>query len=245
MKRRTRRILLPLILLLLCTLLAGCVENKVGITINGQGAGGTVTYDYRIAKAIVDQYFTAYMPEALKTADLQEIDGEVYYIGSESTSYSSHAELQNGLCSLSLFHETGSAFFSEVVIEETSIRLTTNPRVIPKDIQVLAEAEGVTIFEYITLHVHVTMPTQVTSYSAGTLSSDGQSLDVTFGDLSRAETCEIHCLLIKKPMPTWAVLLIVFGTLGVTAGIAIGVTVGLNRRRKRRAEAMPDLPVDF
>lgn len=244
MKRRTRRILLPLILLLLCTLLVGCVENKVGITINAQG-DGTVTYDYRIAKAVVDQYFSAYTPASFADAELREIDNEIYYVYSETVIYESHAEMQNGLSSLSLFHETGSNFFSEVVIEPTSLRLTTNPRMIPDDVKLMAEDEGITIYEYMTLHVHVTMPSAVISHTTGKLAPDGQSVDITFEDLSRAETCEIQCVEIKEPMPTWIILLIVAGTVAITVGIAAGVTIGMTRRRRRRAEAMPDMPVDF
>ena len=236
--KKASKVALLLLLTALTVLLSGCVKNELALNVDPDG-GGTFTYVYRVEKGIADEYFP---PGFAEDCLYEEIDGKLYYCKSNTVTVGSYAELEATLINLPFMAEDGMRLFTEATVREDYVRLCTASDVIPGDIVTMAEKNGIDIYDYITLEVAVTMPYRVETSSLGDLSSDGYGVTVVVEDLSRSHVIELQCVkpLVFPVVPvTIACVCVIFA-----AGTMWGVLQYVKRRQLKRAEAMPDLPVD-
>ncbi len=236
--KKASKVALLLLLTALTVLLSGCVKNELALNVDPDG-GGTFIYVYRVEKGIADEYFP---PGFAEDCLYEEIDGKLYYCKSNTVTVGSYAELEEALLTLPFIVEDGTCLFSEAVIREDYIRLFTASDLIPGDIVAMAEQNGIDIYDHVTLEVAVTMPYWVETSSLGDLSSDGYGVTAVVEDLSRSHVIELECV---KPFvfPVVSVAVACVCTL-LVAGATWVILEYVKRRRLKRAEAMPDLPVD-
>ena len=90
--------ILTLIMLLICTalILASCADSDLSVTVTENG--GRIAYEYYVDKEIADEYFNSELPDGLKACQIDEIDGRLCYVYSESFTAQSFTELENKLC---------------------------------------------------------------------------------------------------------------------------------------------------
>ena len=246
--------ILTLIMLLICTalILASCADSDLSVTVTENG--GTITYEYYVDKDIADEYFNAELPEGLAACQIDEIDGRLCYVYFESFTAQSFDELENKLCNIKLYGEDGMNVFSSALATSQRLRLTVNPFV-TEDIKDIALIQGADLDELTKLSLTVTMPYEIEQYSEGTLSEDKRTLTLELSRFDVEKNVELRCaeqesetpiLPIQPKEPSrlpliLGVILIILAVIGATIALSVFL---ITRRKHRRAEAMPDIPID-
>ena len=248
--------LIPLFSALLCTalILASCADTDLAVTVTENG--GTVSYSYSVDKEIADGHFGTELPDGIKACEIDEIDGRICYVFSESFTAQSFDELEDKLCNITLYGEDGMNVFSSASANSTSLRLTVNPCV-TEDIKDIALIQGADLTELTKLTLTVTMPYEIEQYYEGTLSEDKKTLTLELSTFDAEKNVELKCAEetteTKSPPVTVqpkepSMLPWILGGVFITLTV-IGATVSLSvflvtRRKRRRAEAMPETPID-
>ena len=248
--------LIPLFSALLCTalILASCADTDLAVTVTENG--GTVAYSYSVDKEIADGHFGAELPDGLKRCSVDEINGRICYVFSESFTAQSFDELEDKLCNITLYGEDGMNVFSSASANSTSLRLTVNPCV-TEDIKDIALIQGADLTELTKLTLTVTMPYEIEQYSEGTLSKDKKTLTLELSNFYAEKNIDLKCVEktteTKTPPVTVqpkepSMLPWILGGVLITL-TAIGAIVMLSvflvtRRKRKRAEAMPETPID-
>ena len=246
--------ILTLIMLLICTalILASCADSDLSVTVTENG--GTIAYEYYVDKEIADEYFNAELPEGLAACQIDEIDGRICYVYSESFTAQSFTELEEKLCNIKLYGEDGMNVFSSASVSSTILKLTTKAFV-TEDIKDIALMQGADLGELTKLSLTVTMPYEIEQYSEGALSEDKRTLTLELSSFDVEKNVELRCAEQITEAPPVTVqpkepsrLPWILGGIFITLAV-IGATVALSvflitRRKHRRAEAMPDIPID-
>ena len=246
--------ILTLIMLLICTalILASCADSDLSVTVTENG--GTITYEYYVDKDIADEYFNAELPEGLAACQIDEIDGRLCYVYFESFTAQSFDELENKLCNIKLYGEDGMNVFSSALATSQRLRLTVNPFV-TEDIKDIALIQGADLDELTKLSLTVTMPYEIEQYSEGTLSEDKRTLTLELSRFDVEKNVELKCaepitetppVTVQPKEPSrlpliLGVILIILAVIGATTALSVFL---ITRRKHRRAEAMPDIPID-
>ena len=246
--------ILTLIMLLICTalILASCADSDLSVTVTENG--GTIAYEYYVDKEIADEYFNAELPEGLATCQIDEIDGRLCYVYSESFTAQSFTELEEKLCNIKLYGEDGMNVFNSALANSTSLKLTINP-CITEDIKDIALIQGADLDELTKLTLTVTMPYEIEQYSEGTLSEDKRTLTLELSRFDVEKNVELKCaeqiteappVTVQPKEPSrlpliLGVILIILAVIGATIALSVFL---ITRRKHRRAEAMPDTPID-
>ena len=244
--------ILTLIMLLICTalILASCADSD--LIVNVTENGGTIAYEYYVDKEIADEYFNAELPEGLAACQIDEIDGRICYVYSESFTAQSFTELENKLCNIKLYGEDGMNVFNSASANSTSFKLTTKAFV-TEDIKDIALTQGADLTELAKLTLTVTMPYEIEQYSEGTLSEDKRTLTLELSGFDVEKNVELKCAepiteappIQAEPQNQNASRIIgVLIILAVIVAIALLSIFLITRRNRRRAEAMPDTPID-
>lgn len=243
---------LVLIMLLICTalILASCADAELKVNVTEKG--GTVVYKYYVDKELADEYFNAELPDGLAACQIDEINGRICYVYSESFTAQSFTELENKLCNIKLYGEDGMNVFSSASASSTSLKLTAKAFVTEdiKDIALIQEAD---LKELARLSLTVTMPYEIEQYSEGTLSEDKRTLTLELSSFDVEKNVELKCAepITEAPPiqagtqnPNTLRIVGVIITLVVIVAIALLSIFLITRRNRRRAEAMPDTPID-
>ena len=229
-------------------ILTSCADTDLTVTITENG--GTIAYEYYVDKQIIDEYFNSDIPSGLATCEIDEIDGRICYVYKEATTAQNFTELENKLCNIKLYGETGMNFFNYALASSTKLTLKTNPFV-TEDIKNIALIQGVDLNELIRLSVRITMPYEIEKYSEGTLSEDKKTLMLELSNFDVEQNIEIKCITekityqkiedhSKTPLIISGVLLTLVG-IGATSTLSVFL---ITRRNRKRAEAMPETPID-
>ena len=246
--------ILTLIMLLMCTalILASCADSDLIVIVTENG--GTIAYEYYVDKEIADEYFNAELPEGLAACQIDEIDGRICYVYSESFIAQSFDELENKLCNIKLYGEDGMNVFNSASANSTSLKLTTKAFV-TEDIKDIALIQGADLDELTKLSLTVTMPYEIEQYSEGTLSEDKRTLTLELSGFDVEKNVELKCaeqiteappVTVQPKEPSrlpliLGVILIILAVIGATIALSVFL---ITRRKHRRAEAMPDIPID-
>ena len=246
--------ILTLIMLLICTalILASCADSDLSVTVTENG--GTIAYEYYVDKEIADEYFNAELPEGLAACQIDEIDGRICYVYSERFTTQSFTELENKLCNIKLYGEDGMNAFNSASANSTSLKLITKAFV-TEDIKDIALIQGADLDELTKLSLTVTMPYEIEQYSEGALSEDKRTLTLELSRFDVEKNVELKCaepiteapiLLVQPKEPSrlpliLGVILIILAVIGATIVLSVFL---ITRRKHRRAEAMPDIPID-
>ena len=252
--KKTLLKLIPLFSALLCTalLLCACADSSLKVTVNENG--GMVAYRYYVDKEIADKHFSAEFPEGLQACEIDEIDGRICYVYSESFTAQSFAELEDMLCDIKLYGEDGMNVFSSASASSTSLKLTINPFV-TEDIKDIALIQGAELNELTRLKLTVTMPYEIDQYSEGTLTEDKKTLTLELSRFDVEKNVDLKCaepiteapiLPVQPKEPSrvpliLGVILIILAVIGATIALSVFL---ITRRKRRRAEAMPETPID-
>ena len=246
--------LIPLFAALLCSalILASCADSDLSVTVTENG--GTIAYEYYADKEIVDEYFNAELPDGLAACQIDEINGRICYVYSEKFTAQSFTELEDKLCNITLYGEDGMNVFSSASVTSQSLRLTVNPFV-TEDIKDIALIQGADLAELAKLSLTVTMPYEIEQYSEGTLSEDKKTLTLELSRFDVEKNVELKCaeqiteappVTVQPKEPSrlplvLGVILIILAVIGATIALSVFL---ITRRKHRRAEAMPDIPID-
>lgn len=246
--------ILTIIMLLICTalILASCADSDLSVTVTENG--GTVAYKYYVDKEIADEYFNAELPDGLAACQIDEIDGRLCYLYSESFTAQSFTELEDKLCNIKLYGEDGMNVFSSASASSTSLKLTTKAFV-TEDIKDIALMQGADLGELTKLSLTVTMPYEIEQYSEGALSEDKRTLTLELSSFDVEKNVELRCaeqiteappVTVQPKEPSrlplvLGVILIILAVIGATIALSVFL---ITRRKHRRAEAMPDIPID-
>ena len=246
--------LIPLFAALLCSalILASCADSDLSVTVTENG--GTIAYEYYADKEIVDEYFNAELPDGLAACQIDEINGRICYVYSEKFTAQSFTELEDKLCNITLYGEDGMNVFSSASVTSQSLRLTVNPFV-TEDIKDIALIQGADLAELAKLSLTVTMPYEIEQYSEGTLSEDKKTLTLELSRFDVEKNVELRCaeqiteappVTVQPKEPSrlplvLGVILIILAVIGATIALSVFL---ITRRKHRRAEAMPDIPID-
>ena len=138
--------------------------------------------------------------------------------------------------------------FSSAIITSRSLTLTVNPCV-TEDVKDIALIQGVSIEDIAILSLSVTMPYEIEQYSEGALSEDKKTLTLELSSFDTEKQIELNCVNDEKAPKQfpWKILLIIGGiilTLAVIGAIIYGIVFLIKRRNRKKAEAMPDTPID-
>lgn len=239
---------LVLIMLLICAalILASCADAELKVNVTEKG--GTVAYKYYVDKELADEYFNAELPDGIKACQIDEIDGRLCYVYSESFTAHSFSALEKKLCNIKLYGEDGMNAFSSASASSTSLKLTTKAFV-NEDLKDIALIQGADLLELASLSLTVTMPYEIEEYSEGTLSEDKKTLTLMLSSFDVEKNVEIKCAepITEAPLtqsPNTLRIIGVLITLVVIVAIALLVVFLITRRNRKRAEAMPDTPID-
>ena len=243
-----KKILISIVLLIFTTLtLTSCTKSD--LTINITKSGGTIAYKYYIDKKIADEYFGVTLPEGLKNCHIDEIDGRIYYVYSETFIAESFDDLENKLCDIKLYGEHDMNLFSSASINDRSLNLTIKS-CITEDIKNIAIVQGVDINEVTKISLTVKMPYEIEQYSEGYLAHDKKTLSLEISNFDIVRSIELKCITEsiphqeKTPSKLPLIISIILLTL-VIIGVITALSIFLiNRRKQKRAEAMPDTPID-
>ena len=248
-----KRILLLLIALLcIALILASCAGSELAVNVTENG--GTVAYRYYVDMEIADEYFGEDLPDGLSACEIDEIDGRICYVYSESFTAQSFTELEDKLCNIKFYGEDEMNAFSSASATSRSLRLTVNP-CITEDIKDIALIQGAELKEIAKLTLTVTMPYEIEQYSEGTLSEDKRTLTLELSGFDVEKNVELKCAEKESESPPSITqpsepsrLPLILGGILITLAV-IGATVALSvflvaRRNRRRAEAMPETPID-
>ena len=244
-----KKILLLLIALLCITLiLASCSGSDLAVNVTENG--GTIAYRYYVDMEIADEYFGEDLPDGLSACEIDEIDGRICYVYSESFTAHSFTELEEKLCNINLYGEDGMNVFSSASANSTSLKLTINP-CITEDIKDIALIQGADLDELTRLSLTVTMPYEIEQYSEGALSENKRTLTLELSDFDVEKNVELKCaekLTDEAPEKPPSKVPLIIGIILLILTV-IGATVALSvflvtRRNRRRAEAMPETPID-
>ena len=244
--------ILTLIMLLICTalILASCTDSDLSVTVTENG--GTIAYEYYVDKEIADEYFNAELPDGLAACQIDEINGRICYVYSESFTTQSFTELENKLCNIKLYGEDGMNVFNSASANSTSFKLTTKAFV-TEDIKDIALTQGADLSELTKLTLTVTMPYEIEQYSEGTLSEDKRTLTLELSGFDVEKNVELKCaepiteappIQAEPQNPNTNRIVGVLIILAVIVAIALLSIFLITRRNRRRAEAMPDTPID-
>ena len=244
--------ILLLLVPLLCTalLLCACADSNLSVTVTENG--GTIAYEYYVDKEIADEYFNAELPEGLAACQIDEIDGRICYVYSESFTAQSFTELENKLCNIKLYGEDGMNVFSSASANSTSFKLTTKAFV-TENIKDIALTQGADLTELTKLSLTVTMPYEIEQYSEGTLSEDKRTLTLELSRFDVEKNVELKCaepiteappIQAEPQNPNTSRIVGVLIILAVIVAIALLSIFLITRRNRRRAEAMPETPID-
>lgn len=253
--------LIPLFAALLCTsvLLSACADGQLSVTVSENG--GSLCYEYYVNKRLADEHFDGTLPIGLQACEIDEVNGELCYVYSESLTAQSLGELEKKLCDIKLYGEDGMNIFSSASASSRSLTLTVNPFV-TDDIKDVALIRGADLEALTRLTLKVTMSHEIERYSEGALSDDKRTLTLTLSGFDAPKSIEIKCVEAETeatvPMPEPepsepkpSRLPFILSVIGVVSliltviGVAISICVFLIKRKKRkRAEAMPDTPID-
>ena len=244
--------ILTLIMLLICTalILASCADSD--LIVNVTENGGTIAYEYYVDKEIADEYFNAELPDGLAACQIDEIDGRICYVYSESFTAHSFTELEDKLCNIVLYGEDGMNVFNSASANSTSFKLTTKAFV-TEDIKDIALTQGADLTELTKLTLTVTMPYEIEQYSEGTLSKDKRTLTLELSGFDVEKNVELKCaepiteappIQAEPQNPNTNRIVGVLIILAVIVAIALLSIFLTTRRNRRRAEAMPDTPID-
>lgn len=243
--------LIPLFTALLCSILFlfGCSENKLTVTVNE--TGGTIVYEYYINKEIADEYFGSELPDGLKVCEVDEIDGIVCYIHSEKFSVQTFPELEKKLCTIAFYGEENMTPFNSASINNRKLSLTVNPFV-TEDIKDIALIQDIELTEIAKLSLTITMPYEIEQYSDGTLSEDKQTITVELSNFDTEKTIQLNCIEeIKEtvfttitPKNSVNLPLILCSSILILTSTAIIVVFLTIKKRRKKAKAMPETPID-
>ena len=246
--------ILTLIMLLICTalILASCTDSDLSVTVTENG--GTIAYEYYVDKEIADEYFNAELPDGLAACQIDEINGRICYVYSESFTAQSFTEFENKLCNIKLYGEDGMNVFNSASATSQSLRLTVNPFV-TEDIKDIALIQGADFDELTKLSLTITMPYEIEQYSEGTLSEDRKTLTLELSGFDVEKNVELKCakqitetppvtVQPKEPSRLPLILSTTLIILAVIVAIAALSVFLITRRNRRRAEAMPETPID-
>lgn len=243
---------LVLIMLLICValILASCADAELKVNVTEKG--GTVAYKYYVDKELADEYFNAELPDGIKACQIDEIDGRLCYVYSESFTAHSFSALEKKLCNIKLYGEDGMNAFSSASASSTSLKLTTKAFV-NEDLKDIALIQGADLLELASLSLTVTMPYEIEQYSEGTLSEDKRTLTLELSGFDVEKNVELKCAepiteappIQAEPQNQNASRIIgILIILAVIVAIALLSIFLITRRNRRRAEAMPDTPID-
>lgn len=248
-----RKILLLLApMLCMALLLCACAASDLSVTVTENG--GTIAYEYYVDKEIADEYFNAELPDGLAACQIDESDGRICYVYSESFTAHSFTELENKLCNIKLYGEDGMNVFNSASANSTSFKLTTKAFV-TEDIKDIALIQGADLAELTKLSLTVTMPYEIEQYSEGTLSEDKKTLTLELSRFDVEKNVELKCakqitetppvtVQPKEPSRLPLILSTTLIILAVIVAIAALSVFLITRRNRRRAEAMPETPID-
>ena len=233
-------------------MLLSCSESKLSITVSE--CGGTLNYTYHVNKEIADEYFGAELPQGLLNCEVDEVDGIVCYVYSESASTQSFSEFETKLCNINLYGEDNMNIFSFASISDRTLRLSINPFV-TEDIKDIALIQGVDIQEIIKLSLTITMPYEIESFSEGNISTDKRSLTLELSNFDAEKDIEVICvaetnetvpIYIQPEAPSKSPLILVgiLIILTVSATTAITALILIKKKKRKEAEAMPETPID-
>ena len=142
--------------------------------------------------------------------------------------------------------------FSSASASSTSLTLTVNPFV-TEDIKDIALIQGADLDELTKLSLTVTMPYEIEQYSEGTLSEDKRTLTLELSRFDVEKNVELKCAepiteappIQAEPQNQNASRIIgILIILAVIVAIALLSVFLVTRRNRRRAEAMPETPID-
>ena len=244
-----KKILLLLIALLcIALILASCAGSDLAVNVTENG--GTIAYRYYVDMEIANEYFGEDLPDGLNACEIDEIDGRICYVYSESFTAHSFTELEEKLCNINLYGEDSMNAFSSASANSTSLKLTINP-CITEDIKDIALIQGADLDELTRLSLTVTMPYEIEQYSEGALSEDKRTLTLELSDFDVEKNVELKCaerLADEAPEKPPSKVPLIIGIILLILTV-IGATVALSvflitRRNRRRAEAMPETPID-
>lgn len=243
-----RRILLFVILLCIAILICSCADSDLAVNVTENG--GTIAYRYYVDMEIADEYFGESLPNGLAACDIDEIDGRICYVYSESFTAQSFSELEDRLCNITLYGEDGMNVFSSTSVSNTNIKLTVNP-CITEDIKEIALIQGADLDELTRLSITVTMPYEIEQYSEGSLSEDKKTLTLELSDFDVEKNIELSCVerladeAPEKPPSKVPLILGIILLILTVIGAIVALSVFLvTRRNRKRAEAMPETPID-
>ena len=240
--------LLLIALLCIALILASCAGSELAVNVTENG--GTIAYRYYVDMEIADEYFGEDLPDGLNACEIDEIDGRICYVYSESFTAHSFTELEEKLCNINLYGEDGMNVFSSASANSTSLKLTINP-CITEDIKDIALIQGADLDELTRLSLTVTMPYEIEQYSEGALSEDKRTLTLELSDFDVEKNVELKCaerLADEAPEKPPSKVPLIIGIILLILTV-IGATVALSvflitRRNRKRAEAMPETPID-
>ena len=235
-------------------LFLACSDEQLTIIINEHG--GSLHYEYYVDKEIADEYFGENLPEGLVNCNIDEIKGKLCYIYSKDYAVDNFDELENELCNITFYGEEGMNIFSSASVNERSLLLKTNPCMKNIENSMLIQKEE--IKELAKLSLTITMPYEIEEYSGGTLSEDKKTFTITLSDFDEEKIIKAKCIneipkqtlnniSAENPTSTPNTLLVICSTLFIleTVGIITAICIFfVKRRRQKRAESMPETPID-
>ncbi len=238
MQTKTKRICTLLCTVCALLLMCGCIEQRADIVINSDGSG-TVSYAFQINRSVVDRYFSE-LPAQLQNAYVRQIGGEDYYCGEVKPDAET---LDQQIKSLCLFGSSKFSIFSSASADAERLVLITNPIILSASLAAVLESEQLDIYELIKLKLTITMPYEIKEYNAGELSYDKRTVNITLGDLGHENRIEIYS---PKPFdPTVLIHAAITAASVAAIGCAsFGIIKFVQHRKRKLAEAMPDIPVD-
>lgn len=251
MKKRLLKLTsLTIALLCIALLLASCADCALSVAVTD--TGGALYYEYYADKELTDEYFGANLPDGLKKCEIGEKEGRPCYVYSKSYSSLSFSQLEKRICEITLFGEPGMNAFRLASISKRSLLLIVNPCVNEnmKDIPMIGYGDAK---EIACLSLTITMPYEIAQYSAGTLSPDGRTLAISLVGFTEEKSIEVYCVPeatseTSNELSGSSSITRLLG-LGLITLAAIGTIVALSvffiiRKKRKRAEAMPDTPID-
>ena len=244
-----KKILLLLIALLcIALILASCAGSDLAVNVTENG--GTIAYRYYVDMEIANEYFGEDLTDGLNACEIDEINGRICYVYSESFTAQSFAELEEKLCNINLYGEDGMNVFSSASANSTSLKFTINP-CITEDIKDIALIQGADLDELTRLSLTVTMLYEIEQYSEGALSEDKRTLTLELSNFDVEKNIELKCAerladeVPEKPpskVPLIiGIILLILTVIGATVALSVFL---VTRRNRRRAEAMPETPID-
>ena len=242
--------------LALALLLTGCVRTEIGVNLNSDGSG-TVGTIVLIQKKAYDMMKESGDPFEGKETFTETIDNEEYIGTKESTEYGSADELKAALLALSFASNISDAekLIAEEEPENLTNEIVITPDVTEEDSEQAAifksaeiensggnltfraalqpqtdagiEELGMGVNDMYKLKVAVTMPGEIKSNSAGTVSEKTVTWDI--GDLTAENSIEI----VSSAGDASIIPVIVFAELIVLLLAVVGVLLAKKKQQQK------------